>query len=167
MDENHILEFLDTYKKLDELCRQLFSSEKGVSQYIDEMSNEGYGKWRVAGWESDYKRLKNIRWIRNRLVHDRDSFERDIANEKDIEWMQTFYQRIMECTDSFSLLCQTERRSEETAERTESRSSTHTAFSSQNEGSQDRDIILPVLILAGVMLVGIILATIVTFEIFL
>lgn len=142
MDENHILEFLDTYKKLDELCRQLFSSDKGVSQYIDEMSNEGYGKWRVAGWERDYKRLKNIRW------------------------MQTFYQRIMECTDPFSLLCQTERRSKETAERTESRSSTDTAFSSQNEGSQDRDIILPVLILAGVILVGIILAAIVTFEIF-
>ncbi len=142
MDENHILEFLDTYKKLDELCRQLFSSDKGVSQYIDEMSNEGYGKWRVAGWERDYKRLKNIRW------------------------MQTFYQRIMECTDPFSLLCQTERRSEETAERTESRSSTDTAFSSQNEGSQDRDLILPVLILAGVILVGIILAAIVTFEIF-
>ena len=160
MDENHILEFLDTYKKLDELCRQLFLSDKGVSQYIDEMSSEGYGKWRVAGWERDYKRLKNIRWIRNRLVHDRDSFESDLVNEKDIEWMRTFYQRIMECTDPFSLLRQTERRSEETAERTESRSSTDTAFSSQNGGSQDRNIILAALILAGVMLVGIILAAI-------
>ena len=60
MDENHILEFLDTYKKLDELCRQLFLSDKGVSQYIDEMSSEGYGKWRVAGWERDYKRFGTV-----------------------------------------------------------------------------------------------------------
>ncbi len=57
MNSNMILEFLKAYKNLDELCRQILSSDRGVSEYIDEMSNESQG-YRVAGWEGDYKKLK-------------------------------------------------------------------------------------------------------------
>lgn len=159
MDENHILEFLDTYKKLDELCRQLFLSDKGVSQYIDEMSSEGYGKWRVAGWERDYKRLKNIRWIRNRLVHDRDSFESDLVNEKDIEWMRTFYQRIMECTDPFSLLPQ----SDKINRKTDKQLNCQNSYVSTNRESLIRNwellfrIILAVITIVGIILLGIVM----------
>ena len=107
MNSKIILEFLEIYKNLDELCKQVLSSDRGVSEYIDEMSNESQG-YRVASWERDYKILKKMRWIRNRLVHETDSFEDNLVNVEDIEWLHTFYHRIMECTDPFSLLHQSE-----------------------------------------------------------
>ena len=35
--DNMILEFLEAYKSLDELCQQILSSDRGISEYIDEM----------------------------------------------------------------------------------------------------------------------------------
>lgn len=108
MNKNNILEFLEKYKELDQLCRQILSSDRGISEYIDEMSRESQGN-RIAGWDRDYKKLKRLRWIRNRLVHEPDSFEDNLVNAEDIEWLHTFYKRIMECKDPFSLLRQSER----------------------------------------------------------
>lgn len=59
---------------------------------------------RVACWETDYKRLKKLRWIRNQLVHETNSFQDNLINLEDIEWLRNFRSRIMECTDPFSLL---------------------------------------------------------------
>ena len=55
MNSNYILGFLQNYKNLDELCRQILSSDRGVSEYIDEISNERQG-YQIAGWERDYKK---------------------------------------------------------------------------------------------------------------
>lgn len=104
--DNIILEFLEAYKSLDELCRQILASERGVSEYIDEMDKETQGYRMVSCWENDYKRLKKMRWKRNRLVHETSSFEEEFINAGDVEWLKTFYLRIMECTDPFSLLNQ-------------------------------------------------------------
>lgn len=90
-----------------ELCRQILLSDRGISEYIDEMRDESRGHW-IVGWESDYKRLKRMRWIRNRLVHEPESFEDNLVSVKDIEWLNTFYCRIMDGTDPFSLLHQSE-----------------------------------------------------------
>lgn len=103
---NLILEYLEAYKSLDRLCRQILESDRGVSEYIDEMSNESQGKMLVAGWEKDYKQLKRMRWIRNQLVHDVDSFQDNLISARDVEWLRTFQSRIMERTDPFSLLAE-------------------------------------------------------------
>lgn len=103
---NIILEFLETYKSLDELCKQTLSSDKGISKYIEEMNYESQGHMRVVGWEKDYRQLKKMRWIRNRLVHETNSFEENIVNREDVEWLKNFRTRIMQCTDPFSLLYQ-------------------------------------------------------------
>ena len=103
---NKILEFLEAYKSLDELCKQILSSEKGISEYIDEMSKEQQAHLKVFCWENDYKQLKRMRWIRNRLVHETNSFEDNLITMEDIEWLQDFRSRIMKCTDSYSLLYQ-------------------------------------------------------------
>lgn len=104
MNHSIILEFLEKYKNLDELCRQILSSDRGISEYINKMECESQGRRLVNGWERDYKGLKRMRWIRNCLVHETDSFDKNLVNESDIEWLHKFYQRIMECTDPFSLL---------------------------------------------------------------
>lgn len=104
--DNTILEFLEAYKCLDELCKQILSSEQGISEYITEMSNDRQGDIMIACWEKDLKKLKKMRWKRNQLVHEPDSFGVDLVNVEDIEWLKNFRLRIMECTDPFSLLYQ-------------------------------------------------------------
>lgn len=156
MNSNNILKFLENYKNLDQLCRQLLSSDRGVSEYIDEMSNERQG-YRIAGWERDYKKLKKMRWIRNRLVHDTDSFEDHLVSIEDIEWLHTFYCRILNCTDPFSLLHQSKNRETKTSRQEKSPEitfSTYKASPSPNKGLSDKDTFVAGLILAGIILIG-------------
>ncbi len=47
-----------------------------------------------------------MRWIRNQLVHETNSFQNNLVNIEDIAWLKTFRSRIMEGTDPFSLLYQ-------------------------------------------------------------
>lgn len=46
-----ILEFLEVYKRLDELCKQILSSDTGISEYIAWMSEEKQGYKKVGDWE--------------------------------------------------------------------------------------------------------------------
>ena len=103
---NTILEFLEAYKSLDELCKQILSRNSGISGYIEEMNKENQGGIKIACWEKDYKQLKKMRWMRNQLVHEPDSFQNNSVSVEDIEWLKDFRLRIMECTDPFSLLHQ-------------------------------------------------------------
>lgn len=47
IDSNDVLEFLKIYQNLDELCRKILSSDIGISEYINEMSNESQGIDRI------------------------------------------------------------------------------------------------------------------------
>lgn len=104
--DNIILNFLEAYKNLDEICKQIFFSDIGISKYIEEMENESQGSFYVSNWENDYKKLKHMRWIRNQLVHDTDSFQQNMVTMDDIDWLKHFRSRIMNCTDPFALLNQ-------------------------------------------------------------
>lgn len=160
MNRDIILEFLDVYKNLDQLCRQILSSDRGISEYIDEMSDESRGHWMVVGWERDYKQLKRMRWLRNRLVHEADSFEDDLVNVKDIQWLHTFYRRIMECTDPFSLLHQSENMNRKPSKHerySENDFPENQASLSRNRDWSYMDIVLAGLILTGVILLGIVI----------
>ncbi len=101
-----ILEFLEAYKSLDELCKQILASNRGISEYIDAMNTEQRGKRVIASWEKDYAQLKQLRWKRNRLVHEINSFEDNVVGIEDVEWLKNFRTRIIERTDPFSLLYQ-------------------------------------------------------------
>lgn len=101
-----ILEFLEAYKSLDELCKQILSTDRGISDYIDEMKYESQGYRMVASWEKDLKQLKRLRWIRNKLVHEVDSFQENLIHKEDIEWLITFRSQIMEGKDPLSVLSQ-------------------------------------------------------------
>lgn len=48
-----ILSFLQAYKKLDRLCRNLLSAENGVPEYIEAMYNAS----RATGWRGKKIRL--------------------------------------------------------------------------------------------------------------
>ena len=125
---------------------------------------ESQGYQVIAGWERDYKQLKRMRWIRNRLVHETNSFEDDLVDVKDIEWLQTFYCRIIECTDPFSLLYQSDKVKEKTVKQqncSEGYFSENKPSLSQNCDLSDRNIFMPAVITAAIIIVGIVLIGIV------
>ena len=106
MMNNRILDFLEAYKNLDELCKQILSSDVGISKYIENMEEEIQGFDYVKDWEKDYKKLKHMRFIRNQLVHEPNSFNNNLVILDDIEWIKDFQLRIIKCTDPFSMLNQ-------------------------------------------------------------
>lgn len=101
---DNILAFIEAYKNLDALCKQVFSSERGISEYINEMDLNRYRQTAVLNWDRDYKQLKRMRWIRNKLVHEPTSFEEDSFSERDIAWLREFRERIINQTDPLALL---------------------------------------------------------------
>lgn len=105
MDKLIMNDYMEAYKKLDKLCKEIFYSEKGVSSYIEEMENESrWGERYVLGWNEIYKKLKHYRWVRNQYAHEVDALDRIDINVHDIEWLENFTQMIMERKDPFSKL---------------------------------------------------------------
>lgn len=106
MDNIEIL-FFEEYKKLDNLCKDLFKSDRGVSQYIEEMECTPFTKSRlVESWQDDYKMLKHVRWIRNNIAHNNDYSG---CNKSDVKSVKDFYQKIINQKDPFSVIAQNSR----------------------------------------------------------
>ncbi len=95
--------FLESYKRLDNLCKDLFRSEKGVSSYIDSMEQYGDIHNRVQNWDYDYKQLKHYRHIRNLIAHDNSASENNTCKDSDTQWIKQFHQRILSSTDPLAL----------------------------------------------------------------
>ncbi len=88
------IEFQEQYKQLDRLCREMYSSGEGVSAYIQDMERTPYHeRCTVYNWDSIYKELKHIRWMRNQLAHD-ISIDSDFCKQSDIDWLNNFYESI-------------------------------------------------------------------------
>lgn len=92
--------FQEEYKRLDKLCKECFSSLDGVSEYIRQMESSQYSLQRFGvSWKSDYQMLKHIRWIRNQLSHEVGTLQSDICSQEDLDFVTTFYSKIMNCAD--------------------------------------------------------------------
>lgn len=102
--DNSILNFLDAYKNLDEMCKQVLLSENGVSDYIKEMESNPRGYGLCVGWKWDYQQLKKMRYIRNKLVHEPNSFELSLFSSEDVQWLRDFRERFFQQTDPLALL---------------------------------------------------------------
>ena len=81
----------------------MFETQYGVSAYIEEMLNNPHGSFLVRGWENDLKQLKHYRWIRNQIVHEPDCYEQNMCESGDDEWLDDFYERIINQTDPLTL----------------------------------------------------------------
>lgn len=149
--------FFEEYIKLDNLCKDLLNSNRGVSSYIDEMEQtSGFDKRLVSSWDSDYKMLKHIRWVRNDIAHDNGQSE---CNENDIAFARKFYQRIMQQQDPFSMI--NKKKTSQSKER-KNISSEHTNI----EQNENNDIAKIMLILMGSIILIIIIIAIITWIIF-
>ncbi len=96
-------EFFEAYKSLDRLCSDIYSCLNGVSEYIRDMeSKASVGRYKISSWESDYKQLKHVRWVRNQIAHD-SSISR-ISEPADLDFVRDFRKRILSGGDPITLL---------------------------------------------------------------
>lgn len=96
--------FLEEYKRLDKLCREMYLSEKGVTSYINDMKSISSSQSGcVQNWDADFKKLIELRHIRTQLAHDVGTLNSNICSKADVLWLQEFYNRIMSQTDPLSL----------------------------------------------------------------
>ena len=99
------LDFQEEYKRLDRLCKDYLSIAEGVSEYIRQMEATPWSNRRyVLTWEDDYKQLKHVRWVRNQLAHEVGTLNSDICTEDDLYWVQSFYNRIINGSDPFTVI---------------------------------------------------------------
>ena len=97
------MSFIDSYKRLEKLCSEIYDDNHGVSSYIDEMINNHIGSRYVCGWDEDLKHLKHYRWVRNQIVHEPDCSEENMCEYGDSEWLNDFHSRIMSGNDPLAL----------------------------------------------------------------
>ncbi|MDE6746703.1 MAG: hypothetical protein K2J72_08710, partial [Oscillospiraceae bacterium] len=94
----------DEYKHVDKLCREIFSSQSGVTQYITEMERiASYGRSVIPSWNDDYYTLKRVRWLRNKIAHESGATE---CNWNDAAWLENFHRRLLARQDPLALLSQ-------------------------------------------------------------
>lgn len=87
----------DEYKRIDSICCDIFSVDKGINRYIEQMEETPLSIWyKVPGWGNDYKQLKHIRWIRNRIAHDVNAVDCSID---DLNWLEEFHTRLLNQQD--------------------------------------------------------------------
>ena len=97
------VQFIGSYKLLDSLLKDMYQSEKGISDYINDMAEIKNGSAFVDDWDLNLEQLKRLRHIRNRLCHEVGSFEENLCNESDIRWLNNFRESLINQTDPLFL----------------------------------------------------------------
>lgn len=97
------MSFIDSYKRLEKLCSEMYGDPHGLSTYIDEMLGKPNDSYYVSGWNEDLKQLKHYRWVRNQIVHEPGCTEENMCEPSDAQWLDHFYSRIMSTNDPLAL----------------------------------------------------------------
>lgn len=97
------MSFIDSYKRLEKLCSEMYGDNHGVSTYIDEMLGKPNGSYYVSGWNEDLKQLKHYRWVRNQIVHEPGCTEENMCEPGDVQWLDDYYSRIMSTDDPLAV----------------------------------------------------------------
>ena len=84
------MSFIDSYKRLEKLCSEMYGDPHGLSTYIDEMLGKPNGSYYVSGWNEDLKQLKHYRWVRNQIVHEPGCTEENMCEPSDAQWLDHF-----------------------------------------------------------------------------
>ncbi len=95
---------VESFGELEKLCNQIYGSHHGVTNYIDDMNSlSDSGKANVQNWDYCLKRLKNVRYKRNRLSHGDVSFDDPCAEKDDINFLINLKNSILQQTDPLAL----------------------------------------------------------------
>ena len=95
------LDYLESYKRLDQLCRDMFRSKDGVTEYINQMDRVISRINSKQEWRNFYSRLKYQRRLRNNLVHNTECAE---CTEEDIDEVEYFFELILKQEDPLACI---------------------------------------------------------------
>ena len=95
------LDYLESYKRLDQLCRDMFRTKDGVTEYINQMDRVISRINSKQDWRNFYSRLKYQRRLRNNLVHNTDCSE---CTEEDIDEIEYFFELILKQEDPLACI---------------------------------------------------------------
>ena len=105
--DNLNFKFFEECKSLDKLCGEIYQSKQGVTDYINQMEAASWNDYRnIPNWKTDLGQLKRVRHIRNYLAHEEGAFDKAACTQSDIDWMQSFYEHIMNQSDPIARLYQ-------------------------------------------------------------
>ena len=95
------MDYIDSYKRLDQLCRDMFRTKDGVTEYINQMDRVISRINSKQDWRNFYSRLKYQRRLRNNLVHNTDCSE---CTEEDIDEIEYFFELILKQEDPLAYI---------------------------------------------------------------
>ena len=95
------LDYLESYKRLDQLCRDMFRSKDGVTEYINQMDRVISRINSKPDWRNFYSRLKYQRRLRNDLVHNTECSD---CTEEDIDEIEYFFDLILKQEDPLACI---------------------------------------------------------------
>ena len=133
------IELLEEYKYVDSLCRDMLSAEKGVTAYIEQMeATQPVVRYKIVGWDDDYRKLKHIRWLRNKIAHSTGNVE---CMPSDVAWLKTFHNRLLTqhdpLADAYRITRETQNRVKAQTAKPTPITVSHEAYSCDS-GSSDR-----------------------------
>jgi hypothetical protein len=112
--------FLDEYKRVDAICRDLFRGDRyyrtdgqelfGVSAYLAAMNEVPYARRaRFDSWDVEYDRIKRLRDLRNSITHD---IAASACSYDDLESLEAFHRQLVGATDPYAAYCRAQREAE-------------------------------------------------------
>lgn len=97
--------FLEEYKRLDKLCREMYKSDIGITNYINDMKYAAlFESRRIPNWNSDLSNLIRLRHIRNQLTHEIGTLDISMCTQNDVDWLVDFRGRILQASDPIAML---------------------------------------------------------------
>ena len=98
-------ELFNEFKRLDKLLKESRDTERGVSDYIDDMKEVPlYESNSIPDWDLDLDRLWYCRHLRNQLAHDTVSEDYPLCDPEDVEFLKSFYARVLRGDDPLARL---------------------------------------------------------------
>ena len=84
-------ELFNEFKRLDKLLKESRDTERGVSDYIDDMKKVPlYESNSIPDWDLDLDRLWYCRHFRNKLAHDTVSEDDPLCDPEDAEFLKNY-----------------------------------------------------------------------------
>ena len=153
------LAFFEEYRDVDNLCRDMYNSQQGVTEYIKLMEYYDYdGQNLVDGWTEKYKMLKRLRWLRNNIAHEGYSE----TTEDDLIELEHFHAQLMKVQDPLSEVLHYLRRMQHNHQAETQTIMTSPSYSSGNAKKRSSAMVkvgmivaIVILILVVLMLVGV------------
>ena len=125
------LDYLESYKSLDQLCRDMFRSKDGVTEYINQMDRVISRINSKVDWRNFYSRLKYQRRLRNNLVHSTECSE---CTEEDIDEIEYFFDLILKQEDPLACIRQQQTLTRHASIQTSDSSSIRREYHSKKSG---------------------------------